>query len=483
MYNMLTEKKIKAMIETHDMIHDGDNILVALSGGGDSCALLYYLLKNYPENKIYAAHLNHMIRGKDADSDEDFVKKLCGEYSINLFAEKLNIPEIAAKTKKTLEQAARDERYLFFSRISEKIGGINIKTATAHNASDNTETIIFNLGRGCGTDGLCGIAPVLGNIIRPLLACTKEEILEYCEKNNIAYVEDKSNADEIYTRNFIRHSVVKTLKSRFLKLDENILKMTELVRADADFIDEYVRDFMQKNNITDSADIDLLLSINKAIRSRVIRKMYDNASGLNGGLEYKHLTYVEETIDKRENKRINMPKNITAEVSYGRLIFKKENEIKSLKKYNQELKLGLNNITGTDIAVFAEYMQNMETKGITGEIGTDKISKSYKINKSSENVYNLFNHVYIDFDKIVGRIYMRNRYINDEYIFFGQTKSVKKNYINYKIPAGIRDVIPVLYDGGGIVWACGLPVGDRVKVTDRTKKIMSVKIINKDNLW
>ena len=471
---MITEKKIKAMIEAYGMINEGDSILVALSGGSDSCALLFYLVTQYSKNKIkiYAAHLNHMIRDKDADRDEKFVKNLCAEYNIRLFTERLNIPEIAAQTKKTLEEAARDERYAFFERVCEEINKTeagNIKIATAHNASDNTETVIFNISRGCGSDGLCGIAPVLGNIIRPMLSCTKEEILKYCEKNNIGYVEDKTNSDEVYTRNFIRHSVAKTLKSRFFKLDENIYKMTEIVRADMDFIDNYVREVMRENNITDSADIDFLLNMDKAVSSRIIKKMYDNATGrISGGLEYKHLLYIQETVNKKENKSINLPQNIIAQVLYGRLIFKQIHgwQMRNLSlQYNQALETGINNIAGTNISVCIEYIDYAE-----------KTPKVIKIEKSSENVYNLFNHAYIDFDKIIGRIYMRNRHINDEYIFFGQTKSVKKNYINYKVPAEIRDILPVLYDDRGIVWACGLPVSDRVKVTGETKKIMSIKV-------
>ena len=467
---MLTEKKIKATIQAYDMIDENDVILVGLSGGSDSCALMFYLRTHCPNNKIYAAHINHMIRGEAADSDEEFVRCLCDEYNIRLFVEKINVPEIAAQTKKTLEEAARDVRYLFFERIcaqlgeaEDKIGKKNIKTATAHNASDNTETVIFNLSRGCGIEGLRGIAPVLGDVIRPLLSCTKEEIVEYCTENNIRYVEDKTNRDEAYTRNFIRHSVAKKLKGRFFKLDENICKMTELVRMDADFIDEYVRDYMRENNITDSADIDLLLDINKVVRSRIIKKMYDNASGLNGGLEYKHVQYVEAIIKKRESKRINLPKNIIAEVSYGRLIFKQPRQSKV--EYDQRLESGLNAIPGTDIIVHAEYSDNLY-----------KLDKIEKIDNSLEIVYNLFNHAYIDFDKIIGSIHMRNRHINDEYIFFNQTKSVKKNYVNYKIPVEIRDILPVLYDDAGIIWACGLPLGDRVKVTGGTKNILAVKV-------
>ena len=469
----MTEEKIKATIQAYDMIDENDIILVGLSGGSDSCALIYYLLTHCPNNKIYAAHINHMIRGEAADSDEEFVRCLCDEYNIRLFVEKINVPEIAAKTKKTLEEAARDVRYLFFKKIcvqlgeaETKIGNKNIKIATAHNASDNTETVIFNLSRGCGIEGLRGIAPVLGDIIRPLLSCTKEEILEYCTENNIRYVEDKTNTDEIYTRNFIRHSVAKRLKGRFFKLDENICKMTELVRMDADFIDEYVQDYMRKNNIKDSADIDLLLNINKAVRSRIIKKMYDNASGLTGGLEYKHVQYVEETIKKRESKRINLPKNIIAEVSYGRLIFKQPRPCSG--EYNQRLEPGLNIIAGTDIIVRTEYLDKI-----------DKLNKTDEIDNSLEIVYNLFNHAYIDFDKIIGSIHMRNRHINDEYIFFNQTKSVKKNYVNYKIPVEIRDILPVLYDDAGIIWACGLPLGDRVKITGETKNILAVKVYRK----
>jgi len=333
---MNLEEKAKKIIEEYQMINKGDKILVAFSGGSDSSALLFFLLeymKNLGENIhdiLFAAHMNHMIRGKDADDDEKFAVETCGKYNIKIFTEHRNIPEIAKNPnglgkKKSIEEAARDERYDFLSKTAELIGG-NVKIATAHTASDNTETIIFNLARGSGITGLSGISPVNRNIIRPLLSCSKEDINEYCVKNNIAYVEDITNADEHYTRNFIRHSIAKKLKEKFNGIDENIFKTSEIMRDNADFLNSCVEDILKDK--TDNVDIVLLMSKHKTLRRAVISKLYENAVLPDvKKLEYKHVLYIERLLETKTkaktNKSIDLPGLVTAEISGNILSFKK----------------------------------------------------------------------------------------------------------------------------------------------------------------
>ena len=334
---MNLEQKAKKLIDEYNMIDNGGNILAAFSGGSDSSALLFYLIKHFGNNnnKIYAAHMNHMLRGEDSDSDEKFVIEICEKYNIKVFVERKNIPEIAKLSghKKSIEEAARDERYDFFRRVADLIGG-NVKVATAHTASDNSETVIFNLSRGCGLSGLAGISPVNKNIIRPFLSCSKEDILEYCEENNISYVEDKTNADENYTRNFIRHNITSKLKEKFNNTDENIFKTTEIVRDTIDFLD-----FCVDNTVKDSKEIeiDALLTSHKALQRAVITKLYENCVFPDiKKLEFKHVLYVEELISRRRvrdaapyakgglsGKSIDLPGFVTVTVSDNRLIFEK----------------------------------------------------------------------------------------------------------------------------------------------------------------
>ena len=337
--NLNLEQKAEKLITDYGMIEGGDIILVAFSGGSDSSALLYFLIKYFGEDKkdkIFATHMNHMIRGEDADKDERFAIETCEKYNIKIFVGHKNIPEIAAETKKSIEEAARDERYDFLQKIAGSIGG-NVKTATAHTASDNTETVIFNLSRGCGLTGLSGIPPVNKNknIIRPFLSCSKEDILEYCEKNNISYVEDKSNSDENYTRNFIRHNIAFKLKEKFNNLDENIFKSTEIMRDTAGFLDLCADNIIKNHDKSDKsnkADIDAILSSHKALQRAIITKLYENAVfPETRKLEFKHILYIEELLKdaetsknpKKFSKSIDLPGFVTASVCENKLIFER----------------------------------------------------------------------------------------------------------------------------------------------------------------
>jgi tRNA(Ile)-lysidine synthase len=329
---MNLEQKAEKLIREYNMfgLDSEDNILVAFSGGSDSSALLFFLIAYMGKDKkdrIYAAHMNHKLRGQEADSDEKFAVETCGKYNVKIFTEQRDIPEIARISKKSVEEAARDERYDFLKKTADNIGG-SVKIATAHTASDNTESVIFNLSRGCGIDGLRGIPPVNRNIIRPFLSCPKEYILEYCEKNNIDHVEDKTNSDEIYTRNFIRLNIASKLKEKFNNLDENIFKTTEIMRDASDFLNSVVNSLAGDGVIDIS--LDALLSRHKTLRRAVISRLYENAVFPEiRKLEYKHVLYVEELLGSSGGfeKPIDLPGFVTAVITQNKLMFgKNENK-------------------------------------------------------------------------------------------------------------------------------------------------------------
>ena len=176
------EAKVFKTIQKYHMLSSEDVVLVALSGGADSMALLYFLYKNC-NYKLYAAHINHNLRGEESDGDEEFVKTCCKNLKIELFILNADVKKEAQCKGFSIEQAARSIRYDFLEKTAE---GLHAKIATAHTLSDNMETVLFNLVRGTGIKGLCGIPPVRNNIIRPLLECTRAEIEEYCAKNNFS---------------------------------------------------------------------------------------------------------------------------------------------------------------------------------------------------------------------------------------------------------------------------------------------------------
>ena len=323
------EQKAGNLIDRYKMIEKGDKILAAFSGGSDSSALLHFLVKKYGRENIYAAHLNHQMRDAgDAESDERFAAETCAGYNIKIFTERRNVPEIAKSTGKSVEEAGRDERYDFFGRICSEISG-SIKVATAHIMADNTESVLINLARGTGLAGLCGIAPITGNIIRPLLLCDKRDVLEYCRGNNIDFTEDKSNCNEIYMRNFIRHSVAATIRERYAGLDGNIMRMSDIMRDAADFIDLQAENILRHNGNGRIAVAEYTAQ-HKAVRRAIIIKLCKNAGG---ELKFHLVDQIDGALLEGRLVRQDLPGKTAAEVKNGSLlIYKEETDYRTYRK-------------------------------------------------------------------------------------------------------------------------------------------------------
>ncbi|MCL1792704.1 MAG: tRNA lysidine(34) synthetase TilS [Oscillospiraceae bacterium] len=313
-------QKAENLIEKYNMINSGDDVLVAFSGGSDSSALLFFLLEFLgKKNNIFAAHLNHMIRGAESGRDEKFAVETCEKYKIKIFAERRDIPKMAKDSKKGIEEAARDARYVFLREVAGSIGK-KTKIATAHTASDNAETVIFNLARGCGLNGLSGIAPVRENIVRPLLSCSKGDILSYCRANKIPYVEDATNSDENYSRNFIRRNITSKLGEKFNRSDENIFKTSETLRDFADFMDSLANAAIGSSGCVEAG---ALMTRHKALQHSVIEKLYEKAVfPENKKLERRHIEYVAQLLAKTE-KSADLPGLVTAKISKNKLAMEK----------------------------------------------------------------------------------------------------------------------------------------------------------------
>jgi tRNA(Ile)-lysidine synthase len=228
--------KVVAAIEKYSLIENGDKVVVALSGGADSVTLLDVLcsLKEKYNLTIYAAHLNHNIRGEEAERDENFCKILCKNYNVELFVKSVDVKALAQKQKISEELCGRNERYSFFEELSSKL---NAKIATAHTASDNAETLLFNLSRGSSLKGLSAIPPKRGAVIRPLIELTRSQIEQYCTEQNLNFVTDSTNLTDDYTRNSIRHRVVPVLKDFNPQLEAACLHLSENARELCEYLD------------------------------------------------------------------------------------------------------------------------------------------------------------------------------------------------------------------------------------------------------
>ena len=236
------ESKVKSAIDKYGLINKNERVLVGLSGGADSVALLHVLLKIAPERgfELCAAHLNHGIRGAEAYHDQRFVEELCGQLGVPLVCEQLDIPGIARAEGKTLEQAAREKRYEFFHRAAGELGADKI--AVAHHMDDQAESIMLHLIRGSGLKGLMGMEPAYGNIIRPLLRARRREIEEYAADNGLSYCTDSTNLERDASRNRIRLDLIPYIQENLNPcFVEGLCSMGELLRQDEEYLDGLAR--------------------------------------------------------------------------------------------------------------------------------------------------------------------------------------------------------------------------------------------------
>lgn len=434
------------------LINNSDAVLIAYSGGADSSVLLHFLC-NYLKGskiKLATAHLNHMIRGAEADSDQGFCKKTAEELNVPFYTKNVDIPGIALQSGKTLEEAARDERYAFLSDIARTLGE-NTLIATAHNSTDNLETIIFNLARGTGTTGMGGIAPIRNNIIRPLLSVSGEEIRLYARENDIEYVTDSTNADTAYTRNHIRKNIVPLFKKINASAEDAALRLSKIARCESAYISDEAKKLIHNGYIKRS-DFD---SAHPALKARSIQALYKELHGNSDGLSTVHLEAATEFSDKNTGK-LSLPNDTTLFFDKDVLYMGKEhtehNPIPQLLELTSEPKV---HPFGNKFAV------------ALCEAGKEPIYDA--------NIYNLFIKQSASFDTIYGSIFVRGRLEGDKILTNKMHKKLKKLMCDKKIPLRYRDDLPIFCDDSGILWAPMVSLRDNAKGNDMTMYVFELK--------
>ena len=422
----------------------GESILAAFSGGSDSSAMLDMLAKYCATTgtTLFAAHVNHGIRGAEADSDEEFCKREAERLGIKLFVLKEDVPAYAQAHKLSIETAARQVRYEFFDSIMRE-NNIHI-LATAHNANDNLETMLFNLSRGCGLSGICGIPPTRkcenGYVVRPILEMSKAQILEYCKDNGIEFVTDSTNTDTDYTRNMIRAQIIPALMGINEGAVENAARLSRALRDDARCLESMTDWFLEELEEDMSIDTQKLIGSPVAIASRAIIALYKDASG-GESLEQVHVTDILRLCEKCvPHSKIQLPANIDARIENKRLYFEKRQETpKSTEEYCVTLKNGVNYIPQTNATV------------IIGDLQDD------------ENIRGNVTELYFDSTKISGALVARSRIPSDKIRVGGINKSIKKLLCDKKIPLEIRYRLPVICDGEGVIAVPHLATADKAR--------------------
>ncbi len=419
-------------------------VLAAFSGGSDSSALLLMLCEYAKKSgtRIYAAHVNHMLRGKEADRDEAFCRETAKRLGVELFVCRRDVRAYAEQSGKSIETAARDVRYEFFEKVMRE-HSIPL-LATAHNANDNLETMLFNMVRGCGLDGMCGIPETrsmsCGTVVRPILRMSKREILDYCSSNSLEYVTDSTNTDTDYTRNKIRAMIVPALCEINTGAVENSSRLATTLRSDALCLSSMTDSFL--NELCDNRSIDAkkLLDSPVAISNRAIMALYQNASD-GKTLEYDHIEAIRELCrDCVAHSSVQLPSGIDARIEQGRLCFIKRADVPTPPEdFEISLSEGKNEISQINAKIIIGNSQN------------------------TKNIYKKSTLLYFASAKICGGIMARNRRAGDKIMVNGVNKSVKKLLCDMKIPLDVRYRLPVICDGNGIIAVPFAAVSDTVK--------------------
>lgn len=426
-----------------NMFGKADTIVCALSGGADSVCLTLALKELSSEYgfKLKAVHVNHLLRGAESDRDEQFCRDLCEREDIPLTVFRADAAAFSKEQKLSLESGARKLRYNFFDEVC----GENARIATAHTLSDSAETVIFNLSRGTGLKGLCGIPPVRDKMIRPLIYCKREEILSYLSEKGQDFVTDSTNLSDDYSRNKIRHNVIPVLEELNSGFLESIKRLTESLSEDEHFLSELAKEHYD----------DDLRNVDASVRRRVIRSKLREAGIEPSG---EKILSAEECALKGNGKTV-LSGELYAVAKNGRI----QTEI-----------------------IPRERLVFPETKAIIGEnpFLCDK-TVIISVNNGENNadgarVNDLLTKFALDCDKIQGELFLRNRRDGDGFIRAGRsfTSSLKK-LMNESVPVGKRDKIAIIADDKGIIWAEGFGIAERVKPDAFTKSYMNINVKEK----
>ena len=323
----MLEEKVLNTINKYNMIQSGDGIVIGVSGGPDSMTLLNILnnLKEKLNIKLYVAHINHSIR-EEADAETEYVKEFCKKIDVEFFAKKVKVEEIAKELKIGTEEAGRNIRYEFFEEVAHKVGANKI--ATAHNLNDNAETVLMNIIRGTSVSGLKGIDKVRdGKYIRPIIECSRAEIEDYCKEKNLNPRYDKSNNENIYTRNKIRNLLIPFLQKEFNpNIVEGINRLSQIAIEEEQFINKVVEKEYEKLQIAvDNTIILNLKEFNKldyVIKAKLILYTISKVYGKTSGIEKKHIDDIIKLCDNNiGNKYLTPQKGIKIYVKKGKIFF------------------------------------------------------------------------------------------------------------------------------------------------------------------
>lgn len=466
--------KVLKTINSFSMIEKNDVIIVGVSGGADSVCLLHIIkrLSGIFNLKIAVVHINHGIRGKDSDDDQEYVQKLCENMKVDFFSFFIDIKKDAKEFSSSEEEAGRIFRYKCFYEVCGKFK--NAKIAVAHNKNDNAETIIMRFIRGTGIKGLCGIPPVRKNIIRPLINCERYEIENYCEENNLDFRTDITNTMDIYTRNKIRLKLFPWISEN---LNKNIIstlsKNAGVISEEEEFLEKLAEKAFYECAFCDSdfskavvIDTEKFKIFDDVIKRRVIRKACRFFLEDLKDISYNHTNMVLKLSENVTGKNISLPSGIYAEKKYGHLIISKNDGKNSFYRKDPLY---------FDCVLMYNKIIRIDETGYTVVLSEKDYCEFF--NKSP------YVSICINKSKIRGNVRIRTRVQGDK-IFVRNVgnKKLKNIFSEKKINASERKKILIVCDDENVISAVGIYVSDIYKYYEEEGKKINIYFWRTDTL-
>ncbi|MDK2887322.1 MAG: tRNA(Ile)-lysidine synthase [Thermoanaerobacter sp.] len=462
---MALEQVVRLFINKFGMISPGDRVLVGVSGGPDSVALLHLLwrMKDELQISLAVAHLNHMFRGEEARADARLVEELAESLGLPAYVEEFDVPAYRERTGLSAQEAARQVRYRFFEEVAGRTGASRV--ALGHHADDQAETILFNFLRGTGLAGLKGIPPVRGKYIRPLLDVRRHEIEKYCREHSLPVREDASNKKTIYTRNRIRLQLIPQLEAEYNpRLVEALMHLGHICREEdgyledqADLLYEQVFEAVRENYLL--LEVEGLLSSPPALVRRVLRRAWRQLTGTGTDLTYLQVESLLDLLYKPAGgKIVELPRGVKA------------------SRFDRFLRLWIGGV----ISTVPDYSYPLEVPGITyiPEINTSIEARLVTLEEAPDPGLLSPREALLDYDTLPAMLVVRRRREGDRFQPLGMPArmKLKKFLIEQGIPREERDRLPLVEAGGEIVWVGGVRPGEPWKVTGKTRRCLYLRI-------
>lgn len=455
-------RKVEQFIDKWEMLSENDVVIAGVSGGADSVALLIILEELSKKRKfsVRVVHVNHGIRGADADHDERFVQKLCEERKIPYMCVHADVPAYAKEQKLSEEEAGREVRRNAFQNAVKEYNGTKI--ALAHHQEDNAETFFLNLARGSKLKGLGGIYPVKKEYIRPLLCVGRKEIEEFLEERNVKYCMDATNMEDTYMRNRIRNHVIPYFRNNINdKTVEHVNAAMEHLREVQEYLEEQQKtayeSIVSKEKDARVIKEEPFIKTAEVIREMVIRNVLAEMAGKEKDLEETHVREIAMLMQKQTGRKVDLPCHLTARRSYAGIVVEKRAEQRETEQILE--------ITLEDGACW-EYAGRMISCRIFEKSKEEAVVPKKEFTK------------WFDYDIIKRNVSVRTRQPGDRIVIDAKqhSKKLKSFYIDEKIPSEERNHIPLLAIDSDILWVIGYRQSKKYQVTKETKVIVEITV-------